>query len=828
MKLKHFGLLAILGLLLWSCSDDNNIANSNGMGEINATFEANYGVRSSMAAEGEEATTDDVEAISPDIQDFSVHLTKSDGSYDKTWLSIAEFPVDQKFATGTYTMEIYYGDINEEGFEKPYYYGSENFEVIDEETSTPSIEAKLGNSMVSITYTDAFKNYFSSYSANLRTSSGNIINFTNDETRPAYVKPGKVTFQLSMTKTNGTELSLEPTGIDNAAACTHYKVTFDVNGGEVGDAVLTVTFDDATATEPIEILLSDDLMLAPAPIITSKGFDNNTTIDIIEGDKAEASVAIVAQSGIASVTLNTNSEYLIANGWQSEIDLMTATAEQQVLLKQYGLNVKGLWNNPDKIAVVDFSGLIPNLKPLNGNSTHTFTIQVKDIYGRVAETAAILTVNAPAVIFEMSDAQKSEAGSLEATFKVTYNGNVNNASFKALNDYGVYVDAPVTAYTDHSDGTYTVTVTIPDNASSTTVKGYYKGEEKSSVNVKIGQTFTLSYEDYDIWATKAIVKVNAKVADFRNTVMSNVKAVYVNGTATTNYTADAANYTLTVNGLTPGTATTIKVEITDEDGDAVSAQTSFTTETAAQIGNAGFEDWNELSWDFNHNGSLNGQSSPMAYHKPWASGSSDIWWDSNVTQSLRPSLTIGYTYFKCYPLVQYSTDCHGGSCSAQITVANVGNSNSILGTTGTWYVGELLIGKGNDGSNGNWSRSSTGHSFPSRPTSVTFWYEYIPYGTDACQAEIQVMAADGTVIGSASVSADQTVTEWTEAVVPIKYTVNKKASSIYIGFKASTSSDHSCDMGGSYLEIAGTENTGDKYRIKLSSVLRIDDIVLNY
>ena len=51
--------------------------------------------------------------------------------------------------------------------------------------------------------------------------------------------------------------------------------------------------------------------------------------------------------------------------------------------------------------------------------------------------------------------------------------------------------------------------------------------------------------------------------------MSNVKAVYVNGTATTNYSADAANYTFTVKGLTAGAQSTIKVEITDEDGDLV-------------------------------------------------------------------------------------------------------------------------------------------------------------------------------------------------------------------------------------------------------------------
>ena len=57
--------MALTGLLSWSCSANKNIAGNNGMGEINATFEADYGVRASLAAEDDNATIDDIEAISP-------------------------------------------------------------------------------------------------------------------------------------------------------------------------------------------------------------------------------------------------------------------------------------------------------------------------------------------------------------------------------------------------------------------------------------------------------------------------------------------------------------------------------------------------------------------------------------------------------------------------------------------------------------------------------------------------------------------------------------------------------------------------------------------
>lgn len=823
MNLKHFGLFGILCLLALSCSDDKEqFSGDTGQGQIQASFKANYKVASPKAAEGEAAT--ELESVSPEIQNFSVHLAKSDGSYDKTWETVAQFPVDEKFSTGAYTMEIWFGDMAEEGFEKPYYYGSTKFEVIDEETSTPSIEAKLGNTMVSLAYTDAFKNYFTDYSAKVHSSGGVYIDFSKDETRPAYVKPGKVSFQLSMEKTNGSKLSIEPAAIENAEACTHYRVTFDVNGGEVGDAVLTVTFDDSTEQEPIEIPLSDDLLTAPAPVITAKGFDNNTPLNIIEGDDASASVAIVAQSGLASVILATSSEFLASKGLPAEIDLMAATAEQKGLLASLGLGsdkVKGLWNNPDKMAVVDFSGIIPMLSPLNGNSTHVFTIQVKDVYGRTAETPAVLAVNAPAVIFSMSDAQKSEAGSLEGVFKLEFNGNMNNVSFKALNDYGVYEDAAVKSTVDNGDGTYTVTVVIPDNTSKTTVKGYYKGVEKSSVDVKIGMAFTLSANDYDVWATKAIVKVNGKMPE---KVMSNIKAVYVNGTETSNYTADAASLSYTVYGLTPGTQNVIKI-VADDEEDTSESSVSVSAEAAAQVGNADMEGWNietkTKKADF-----LGSDKKYYTFH-PYNSGETDIWWATNNDKAQGGTYALGIWYEGCFAsCASYTTDVHGGSKAALIYVSGCGDSYA---NTSSTYVGGAMVGSMWIGNFDN-KTVTQGHSFTSRPSSLSFWYKYTPYNTDAFKVVVSLLSgsetiASGTYEPAASSSVD---TEYKQATVELNYSVtNKKATAICVQFLASNRTNVDSD---DYFKMGTTITypvVGD-WTVHMGSVLKFDDIVLNY
>ena len=113
---------------------------------------------------------------------------------------------------------------------------------------------------------------------------------------------------------------------------------------------------------------------------------------------------------------------------------------------------------------------------------------------------------------------------------------------------------------------------------------------------------------------------------------------------------------------------------------------------------------------------------------------------------------------------------------------------------------------------------------------MTFWYEYAPYSSsDKFSAEVWLKAADGTVIATASLPSGGSASEWKKVDLPLNYTVlNKKAASIYIAYKASTSSSHSCDRGGTFLEVAGSKGSSDPYRIKLSATLRVDDIQLNY
>lgn len=348
----------------------------------------------------------------------------------------------------------------------------------------------------------------------------------------------------------------------------------------------------------------------------------------------------------------------------------------------------------------------------------------------------------------------------------------------------------------------------------------------AKILVKPDASAVITIQDYDVWATKL---ADAAVT-FSGINASNAKVQYssdkINWYDYKKLNSNAF-HTGVLTGLEPDSSYYLRV-LYDE-WLVVSDEISFTTEKAEQLGNAGFEDWTTQEWDFSQPSWGIGDR-PMKWYQPWVA---DQWWDSNATVTLRSSLTIGYTYFKSFPCVHWSSDAHSGTKSAQLTTVNVGNENStsaVAGTTGAWRVGELFIGQSNGATDLNaFSHFSDGHEFSARPSSMTFWYEYVPNSSsDFFTVEMDVRDSAGNVIAKASATGSS-ASEWKSMTLPLSYVdVTKKAASVYVSFKSSGQSSHSCKTSGEYLEIAGQKKEGDPYRIKLSATLRIDDIQLNY
>ena len=183
---------------------------------------------------------------------------------------LADFDPTTTFPIGRYTIDAYYGEEGKEDFAAPYYKGSTEVVLHENEATPVSLTATLANSMVSIVYGEDFKNYFPSYSVEIATSKGTSIIHTAGEERAAYVEPGVITIYADVTKPNGVKGKLKAAEF-TAEARNHYVVTMGL-GAESGGSAITVTFNSELVEETVEIDVSDQILLAPAPTLSAVGF----------------------------------------------------------------------------------------------------------------------------------------------------------------------------------------------------------------------------------------------------------------------------------------------------------------------------------------------------------------------------------------------------------------------------------------------------------------------------------------------------------------------------------------------------------------------------
>jgi hypothetical protein len=192
----------------------------------------------------------------PSAENFTI--TIKDASNATVWSGlISEWGTGEnpsQLKAGNYTVEATYGSLEEEGFDKPYFYGTASFAVTGGQTTNVPITVSLGNTIIKVSYSDNFKAYFSDYTFMLTRDNTEIAVFAKDETRGAFIDGYKITVEGEMTGELKTfSYSQEYSNLEVATA---YTLAFDVNN--VGSATLTVTFNDEVETVELgDIELND-------------------------------------------------------------------------------------------------------------------------------------------------------------------------------------------------------------------------------------------------------------------------------------------------------------------------------------------------------------------------------------------------------------------------------------------------------------------------------------------------------------------------------------------------------------------------------------------
>lgn len=177
----------------------------------------------------------------PNSADFTITVTGE----EYTWTGqISTWDPATVLTAGEYSVTAVYGDLEDEGFDKPFFTGTATFVVKGGEETAVSIPVSLGNSIVRMTFTEAFNNYYSDYTFKLTRGETTIATFNKGETKAAFVDPWK--FRLEGTITGEMKTFTFSKDYSNLNEATAYTFNFDVTN--VGGATITIKFNDTVET----------------------------------------------------------------------------------------------------------------------------------------------------------------------------------------------------------------------------------------------------------------------------------------------------------------------------------------------------------------------------------------------------------------------------------------------------------------------------------------------------------------------------------------------------------------------------------------------------
>ena len=742
---------------------------------------------------------------------------------------LADFDPTTTFPIGRYTIDAYYGEEGKEDFAAPYYKGSTEVVLHENEATPVSLTATLANSMVSIVYGEDFKNYFPSYSVEIATSKGTSIIHTAGEERAAYVEPGVITIYADVTKPNGVKGKLKAAEF-TAEARNHYVVTMGL-GAESGGSAITVTFNSELVEETVEIDVSDQILLAPAPTLSAVGFTPGQEITIVEGTTTSGPLRMVATAiaGVASGRLTTEGASLITQGWPPVVDF-PADAENLAKIEEFGIRPQGFRGTTTQMALVDFrEGLSKLTYNASSDNRTKFTLTVTDKYNKVSEpmsftvivqelTLAVEKVYTPAV--------NEESMVVDMLFN---NEDLRDfVRFEVMDNNGAY-QRVVHERLEHVPGSnkYKVRIPIPRSANDVVFRAVVLGNNSLSLApVTVVRTgVAMVFSDVDVYAKHATVSILGN-----HGAQYALSAKWFASTDGTNYTqipggqVDVNGANATINDLTDGTHYYLKVEANN----AVSEPIEFTTESIVQLPNNKMDDWfiengQTKYWWKSYCGSDK--------NTPWGSmnlvstseGGSN---DRDLSDSRNG---MGYCAASG---TDRTTDARSGN-AALIKTVGWGQGNSAAGSLSSIKrasVGQLHLGSSptqfvNTSGESYDGVIDYGYPFSSRPSSLSFWYKYQPKNSnDYGYAEIWLKSADGKIIAKETRNLTR-ADAYTEVVMNLPYTVKQKAAKICVIFRSSANPDCYA-INESNLTYPGFAASKDTQTV--GSQLYIDDVTLNY
>lgn len=265
-----------------------------------------------------------------------------------------------------------------------------------------------------------------------------------------------------------------------------------------------------------------------------------------------------------------------------------------------------------------------------------------------------------------------------------------------------------------------------------------------------------------------------------------------------------------------------------------SSEIELSLEKPQQLPNAGMEEW---SYKKLHSDSGFNPFDSDTYNV-CPSKDEINFWDTNNDFTTRNRGTFSNIY-NCFPAVSFVKNAHSGTWAVELRNTGNGRGNTLENNVldmnkvpGELFTGEIKVTTGGTDAipSGDNYTINKNREFSVRPSALSFWYKYVPYGIDRFKILIQLLNNQDGVIIENQYESSELVNEWNNVVIPLDYeegVVYDKCSKIFICFSSSTSVGSNMPyQKGSYTIWLDKEISFDN--IWFGSILSIDDISLIY
>lgn len=227
----------------------------------------------------------------PDIEDFQVRIYTSDGTEVMAFDSAEAMPDTIELEIGNYYVEAQSDNDLPAAFENPFYAGvSDVFTISSHSLQSVQVTCELGNTIVSVEYSDNVRTDFTDYSATVSSELDSLV-YSGDETRRGYFRtlPLDIRVDLTYTLPGGSDTSKVLTGsIPDPLPNRHYEIRVDasIDNGMAGFQIL---LDSSTVImEYIELTnqgaIGQDGVIAYGDLLITEIMPNPSALSDTEGE----------------------------------------------------------------------------------------------------------------------------------------------------------------------------------------------------------------------------------------------------------------------------------------------------------------------------------------------------------------------------------------------------------------------------------------------------------------------------------------------------------------------------------------------------------------